>query len=86
MTEVITVKYGLNISKEAVRIALKDVDTEGVQARQRKVTSRRVYETDGPGHIYHLDGNDKLKPWGLCIHGCVDGFSRKDFMAYGIFV
>ena len=24
-----------------------------------------------------MDGNDKLKRWGLCIHGCVDGFSRK---------
>jgi hypothetical protein len=22
------------------------------------------------------DGYDKLKPYGICIHGCIDGFSR----------
>jgi len=26
---------------------------------------------------YHIDGNDKLKKWGICIHGGIDGFSRK---------
>ena len=36
-----------------------------------------MYSSKGPGDIYHIDGNDKLKPWGFCIHGCVDGFSRK---------
>ena len=74
MTEVISVKYGLNISKEHVRKALKDVDPDGVKIRQGQVIRRRIYGSNGPGHIYHLDGNDKLKPWGFCIHGCVDGF------------
>ncbi|KAK3097954.1 hypothetical protein FSP39_014819 [Pinctada imbricata] len=23
-----------------------------------------------------MDGYDKLKPYGICIHGCIDGFSR----------
>ena len=27
----------------------------------------------GPNHIWHLDGYDKLTPYGLSIHGCVDG-------------
>ena len=31
----------------------------------------------GPNHIWHIDGNDKLKPFGFCISGCIDGFSRK---------
>ena len=38
---------------------------------------RRVYDVKGPNHIWHLDGNDKLKPFGICVHGCMDGFSRK---------
>lgn len=38
---------------------------------------RRVYEVKGPNHIWHCDGNDKLKPFGFGIHGCIDGFSRK---------
>ena len=24
-----------------------------------------------------MDGNDKLRPFGFCVHGCIDGFSRK---------
>ena len=24
-----------------------------------------------------MDGNDKLKPFGFYVHGCIDGFSRK---------
>ena len=27
--------------------------------------------------MWHIDGHDKLKPYGFCIHGAVDGFSRK---------
>lgn len=38
---------------------------------------RRVYRVKGPNHIWHIDGNDKLKPFGFCISGCMDGFSRK---------
>lgn len=38
---------------------------------------RRVYKVKGPNHIWHVDGNDKIKPFGFCISGCMDGFSRK---------
>ncbi|CAC5426268.1 unnamed protein product [Mytilus coruscus] len=31
---------------------------------------------NGPNYIWHMDGYDKLKPYGICIHGCIDGFSR----------
>jgi hypothetical protein len=24
-----------------------------------------------------MDGNEKLKPWGFYVHGCIDGFSRR---------
>ena len=27
----------------------------------------------GPNYIWHCDGNDKLKKYGFCIHGCIDG-------------
>ena len=27
--------------------------------------------------MWHLDGYDKITPFGLCIHGGMDGFSRK---------
>ena len=31
----------------------------------------------GLNNTWYADGNDKLKPYGFPIHGCVDGFSRK---------
>lgn len=27
--------------------------------------------------IWALDGHDKLKPYGICIYGCIDAWSRK---------
>lgn len=36
-----------------------------------------MYAVKGPNHLWHIDGNDKLKPHGFCISGCIDGFSSK---------
>ena len=77
MAELVSLKYGVRVAKERVRCTLKRLDPEGVKERSRNVIKRRVYETFGPNDVYHIDGNDKLKIWGFCIHGCVDGFSRK---------
>ena len=77
MTELLSVKYGINISRENVRNILKEVDPVGVNERKRRAIKRRVYGSDGPWDIFHIDGNDKLKMFGFAIHGCIDGFSRK---------
>lgn len=52
------------------------VDPEGVEQRSKYRLCRRRYVVPGPNHIYHIDGYDKLKPYGFSIHGCIDGFSR----------
>jgi hypothetical protein len=31
----------------------------------------------GPNYVYHVDGYDKLKPFGFAISGCIDGYSRR---------
>lgn len=31
----------------------------------------------GKDYLWHIDGYDKLSPFGMPIHGCVDGFSRR---------
>ena len=49
MTEYITLKYNIWISKEDVRKAIKDIDPEGVDKRRKKVIHRRKYESLGPG-------------------------------------
>ncbi len=28
----------------------------------------------GPNFCWHIDGNDKLLPYGFAIHGCIDGY------------
>ena len=38
---------------------------------------RRQYIARGPNCIWHIDGNDKLLPYGFAIHGAIDGYSRK---------
>ena len=61
LSEFINIKYNLTASKEQVRKCLKVVDSEDVKESWRKVKSRRIYETDGPGDVFHMNGNDKLK-------------------------
>ena len=77
LAESICLRYNINVSRENVRLALKEIDPTGVEERSKNVIKRRIYETEGPGDVYHIDGNDKLKRWGFAIHGCIDGFSRK---------
>ena len=38
---------------------------------------RRTYHCLGPNDTWHIDGYDKLKPFGFPIHGAIDGFSWK---------
>ena len=68
---------GIQVPREIVRLFLKELDPEGVSERRSKTLSRRVYHTPGPNHSWHVDGYDKLKPYGFPVHGCIDGYSRK---------
>ena len=70
-------RKGFAVDKDSVRFTLKELDPEGVALRSRHKLRRRKYYAKGPNDIWHLDGNDKLKPYGFSIHGCIDGFSRK---------
>lgn len=44
---------------------------------RKNTLKRRVYDVNGPNHIWHIDGNDKLKRFGFSLHGAIDGYSRK---------
>jgi len=70
-------QHGLTARKEDVRLILQELDSEGVMTRRARRLTRRQYCAPGPNFIWHLDGNDKLVPYGIGIHGCIDGFSRK---------
>ncbi|XP_019737807.1 uncharacterized protein LOC109523234 isoform X1 [Hippocampus comes] len=70
-------EYGLLVRKEDVRLVLKELDPRGVSLRQARRLRRRNYFSKGPNFIWHMDSYDKLKPFGICINGAIDGFSRK---------
>ena len=68
---------GILCRRDDVRKILKVLDVEGVRLRKRRRLHKRKYRSTGPNHAWHIDGHDKLKPYGFSIHGCIDGFSRK---------
>ena len=69
--------HGLVVTRDTVRQVLKILDPEGVDLRSKHRLRRRTYNAKGPNYLWHIDGYDKLKPFGFCIHGAIDGFSRR---------
>jgi hypothetical protein len=70
------IQSGFVVKQDTVRLILKEVDPVGVEIRKRKRLRRRQYSAKGPNFLWHIDSYDKLKPYGICINGCIDGFSR----------
>lgn len=77
MHQRLTTDHHLIVTRNIVRQVLKILDPEGVQARSGHRLRRRNYSTKGPNYLWHIDGYDKLKPFGFCVHGAIDGYSRK---------
>ena len=65
------------VDRETVRVALKSLNPEEVSFMQAHQFHKRKYRVEGPNQLWHIDGNDKLKLFGLSIHECIDGYSRK---------
>ena len=70
------VANGFRVNQETIRILLQIIDSEGCQIRTARRLRRRVYRCAGPNAVWHIDGYDKIKPYGICIHGCIDAYSR----------
>ncbi|XP_074034643.1 uncharacterized protein [Leptinotarsa decemlineata] len=70
------IQNNLVVTQDIVRELLWLLDPEGVETRKRKRLRRRQYFNKGPNYLWHVDSYDKLKPFGICINGCIDGFSR----------
>lgn len=70
------IQHGLTVTRNTVRELLLLLDPIGVDLRKRKRLRRRQYRNSGPNSVWHMDSYDKLKPYGICINGAIDGFSR----------
>ena len=77
MWRLLMLDYNIHVKRNDVREIMKALDPAGVELRKAHRLHRRVYCAKGPNYIWHIDGYDKLKPYGFCIHGAMDGFSRK---------
>ena len=71
------IEEGFVVSQNTVRMLQHLLDPEGVAARRRHRLRRRIYVSVGPNQTWHMDGYDKLKPFGIAISGCIDGYSRQ---------
>ncbi|KAL3886728.1 hypothetical protein ACJMK2_026706 [Sinanodonta woodiana] len=72
---------GLKFRQENVRLILSALDPNGCQARKARL-NRRAYFAKRLNFIWHIDSYDKLKPYGFCINGCIDGFPRNIVWLY----
>lgn len=71
------VDHNINVKRNDVMDIMKELDPDGTDLRKAHRLKRRIYCAKGPNYIWHMDGYDKLKPFGFCIHGAIDGFSRR---------
>lgn len=67
---------GVKIQRERVRESLRRVDAVGLHLRDHQTATRREYRVPRPNAVWHVDGYHKLIPWGIVIHGLVDGYCR----------
>jgi hypothetical protein len=77
MWRTLRLKYRLQVQREVVRHILLYVDPVSVEIRRRRRLRRRTYVSLGPNYTWHIDGYDKLCPYGFHISGCIDGYSRR---------
>lgn len=77
MTRRLRMKYNLIVRRDTVMRAMRVIDADGVEARKHRRLKRRKYNSPGPNFLWHIDGWDKLKPYGFSVHACIDGFSRR---------
>ena len=78
MTQWLQVDHQLVVGRERVlRELLKICDRKGVAQRLKHRLERRRYVNKGPNCLWDIEGYEKLKPFGFCIHGCIYGFSRR---------
>lgn len=50
------------------------MDPNGVMSRRHHRLQKRIYFNKGPNFLIHIDGYDKLKPYGFAIHGAICGY------------
>ena len=66
----------IDVQRWRVREAIVRLDPINHANRWGQRIVRRPYSVPHPNFLWHMDSNLKLRHWRMCIHGCIDGFSR----------
>lgn len=69
--------HKLKVPRDTVLSLMRQIDPDGIKLRKAHRLKRRKYRIKGPNYVWHVDGYDKLKSFGFCIHGAIDGYSRR---------
>ena len=69
MCRLLRQKHNMVVPHETVRMLLKQLDPVAVQNRRHHRLQRRTYSSHGPNDTWHIDGYDKLRPYGILING-----------------
>ena len=68
---------GFHAPQCIIQTLLIDINPQRTESRRRHTLRRNIYTNSGPNYAWHIDGHDKLKPFGFDIHGAIDGYSRE---------
>lgn len=77
MWQRVKIKYGLNVKRVVILQMLHLLNSCGIQHWRAKWFQRHLYICPGPDFVWHLDGHNKLMPFGFAIHGCIDAYSSR---------
>ena len=69
-------RVGVKVKRQDLRDSIHRVDHEHTQQRRSCTIQRRVYSTEHPNFVWHIDGHHKLIRWRFVTHASIDGFSR----------
>lgn len=70
------IQHEFVVTQDTVLQLLHILHPEGIEERKSHRLVKKKYHSDGSNYTWHFDGYDKIKPYGICISGCIDGFAR----------
>ena len=76
MWHILNTQIGIRVTEKHIRLIMRALSNQVINPHRRAL-HRRQYINPGPNYTVHVDGYDKLKPYGIAIHGGICGFSRK---------
>jgi len=86
MCRLLRQKHRMIVPYETVRMLLRQIDPVAVCNRRQHRLHRRTYFSHGPSDTWHIDGYDKLRPYGILISGYVTYCANGSVQLLGLLI